>query len=129
MSLLDRILKRPVDYVEGRVEEVRLQLREDASGALAQVAIYLTIGVISTVALILLSVAIAIVLGSWIGLAWGYAIVGGVYVALALGVWMYFRKPENQEWLVGKFRKILASDADEPISPEVIEEEDYPLGY
>lgn len=129
MSLIDRIFKRPVDYVEGRVEEVRAQLREDAAGALAQIAIYLVVVVIATIGIILLSIALAIVLGSWLGLAWGYAIMGGVYGLIATSIWLYFRTPENNTWLVNKMRIILSPEDEEPISPEVMEEEDYPLGY
>ncbi len=129
MSILDRLFKKPVDYVEGRVGEVRSQLREDASDALATLSILLIVAIIAGVSLLLLSIALSIAIGQAIGMIWGYLIVGGLYGLGAFLFWRYYQKPENKMRLKKRIHAAITPE-EKPIEPETLtEDKDYPLEY
>lgn len=105
--MLGRILQKPVNYVEGRVDEVRHQLKEDASEALAIAGIYIVLALILLLGILLISISLSYLLGTWIGTHWGFLIVGLLYLFAGLLYWNYFRKPENQLAIKQRVEKVV----------------------
>jgi len=76
------------EYVEVRVEDAKLRLAERSSGLVANVIAKIIVILAFSVALIFLSIALAIALANWWGQMWlGFLAVGGIYVLLGLMVW------------------------------------------
>ncbi len=94
--MLSRILQKPVDYVEGRVDEVRSQLKEDASEALALAGIYIVLALILLLGILMISISLAYLLGTWLGTHWGFLIIGLLYIIGGAVYWLHFKNPDNQ---------------------------------
>jgi hypothetical protein len=76
------------EYVEVRVEEVRLKVAEHSSGLIANLMARIMIFLAFCLALIFASIAMGIALGNWWGsLALGFLAVCGIYLILAWVIW------------------------------------------
>ena len=76
------------EYVEVRVEEVRLKVAEQSSGLIANLMARIMIFLAIILALIFASIALGIVLGNWWGKMWlGFLVVCGIYLLLAWIIW------------------------------------------
>ncbi len=76
------------EYVEVRVEEVRLKVAEQSSGLIANLMARIIIFLAFAMTIIFASVSLAIALGNWWG-SWGFGFlaVAGIYLLLAWLVW------------------------------------------
>jgi hypothetical protein len=76
------------EYVNTRVESAKLTLAEKSSAMIANLAAGMVVAVVFLFFLIFAGIALALVLGEWIGQNWaGFGIVAGIYGLLAIIVW------------------------------------------
>jgi fatty acid desaturase len=76
------------EYVEVRVEEIRLKVAEKSSGLIANLMARIMVFIGLCLAVLFASVALAISLGNWWGsLGLGFLAVGGLYLVLAWVIW------------------------------------------
>lgn len=76
------------EYVEVRVEDAKLRLAERSSGLVANLIARIVVILAFSVALIFLSIALAIALANWWGQMWlGFLVVGGLYILIGWLVW------------------------------------------
>jgi len=117
MSLFSRLFQGPVNYVDHKVDEVRGEVRAELAKALASVSIYLILGVAALLAIIFLSISLAIGIALWTGIYYlGFLIMGIIY---GIAAWMFVRLSKNEEYmekLRDRFRVIL--------EPPIREEDD-----
>jgi hypothetical protein len=78
------------------VDEVRSQLKEDASEALAIAGIYIVLALILLLGILMISISLAYLLGTWLGTHWGFLIIGTLYIIGGAFYWLYFKNPDNQ---------------------------------
>lgn len=107
--------------MEGRVDEVRHQLREDASEGLAIAIIYIALACLLLLGLLMISISSAYLIGMWIGPTWGFLVVGVLYMIVAGIYWNHFRKEENQAWV--KERMAAFMKGSKQNSVEILEED------
>ena len=76
------------EYIDVRVEEAKLRLAEKSSGLVANLIARIIVIVAFSLALVFLSIALAIVLANWWGQMWlGFLVVGSIYILLGWLVW------------------------------------------
>jgi ABC-type uncharacterized transport system fused permease/ATPase subunit len=76
------------EYVDIRVEDAKLRLAEKSSGLVANLIARIVVIVAFSLALVFLSIALAIGLANWWGQMWlGFLVVGGIYIFLGWLVW------------------------------------------
>lgn len=76
------------EYVNTRIDEVKLSAAEKSSVVIANVVAGVVAGLIFLFFLGFASVALALWLGAWIGKEWaGFLIVAGVYLVIGIVVW------------------------------------------
>lgn len=76
------------NYVNTRIESAKLSLAEKGSGLVATLVAALVVAVVFLFFIIFTGIAVALLLGIWIGKLWaGFLIVAGVYLLIAVIVW------------------------------------------
>lgn len=76
------------DYVNNRIELVKLTAAEKSSSVVAVLIAGLVIAAIFTFFIVFAGVALALVLGEWMGKTWaGLLIVAGLYLLLGIIIW------------------------------------------
>lgn len=76
------------EYVNIRIEEVKLNAAEKSSLVIANVAAGLVVAFVFLFFLVLASIALSIGIGEWIGKMWaGFLIVSGLYLLTGIIVW------------------------------------------
>lgn len=88
---LDGLMNNLTGYVEGRVELMKYELKEDLARGLAKVSIVMLAALLFTFFLIFLSVAVAFKLSESLGTFTGFGIVAAFYLLLLAGI-ILFRK-------------------------------------
>jgi hypothetical protein len=76
------------EYVNTRIESVKLNAAEKSSAVIANVAAGLVVAAVFFFFIVFAGIALAFGLGEWIGKTWaGFLIVAGLYLLLGILVW------------------------------------------
>ena len=102
---LDSVVEHLTGYVEARIELTKMELKEDIAKSLSKVLLFILLGVVSTLFILLFSIAMAYLLAESVGLFGGFAIVAGFY--LLLGVLLFAFKATISEKLQDQFVQIM----------------------
>jgi hypothetical protein len=81
---LDSLIENLTGYVETRIELTKMEIREDLSRGLSKFLLFILLGVVFTLFVILISIAIAHLIAKSTGAFGGFAIVAGFYLLLGL---------------------------------------------
>lgn len=77
------------DYVDTRLDSVKLSVAEKTSAVLANVLAGMVVALVFVCFVFFGSIALALLLGSWLGAWWlGFLIVAGIYLLLGLITWL-----------------------------------------
>lgn len=95
MSFFSRLLKRPVHFVESKVDQVKDDVRKEIADGMAPVTMIVAMAVLSLIVIFFLSAGLALYLNVVLETTYGgFLIVGGFYVLL-LGILIYLRNNED----------------------------------
>ncbi|MGB5007361.1 MAG: phage holin family protein [Ferruginibacter sp.] len=76
------------EYVNTRIESTKLTVAEKSSAIIANLAAGMVVAIVFLFFIIFAGIALALVLGEWIGVNWaGFLIVAGIYLLIAIIVW------------------------------------------
>ncbi|MFM9911672.1 MAG: phage holin family protein [Chitinophagaceae bacterium] len=76
------------DYVNTRIESVKLQAAEKTSGVIANIIAGVVVAVVFLFFIVFSSIALSVGLGEWIGKPWaGYLMVAFLYLLIGIVVW------------------------------------------
>ena len=90
-SLIDQIK----EYLETKIELTRLKTIDKAADVLSSVIVMVSIVFLGSLFIIFISIAMALILGNWLGAAhYGFLIIGGFYALLLLLI--YWRR---EKWI------------------------------
>ncbi len=81
---LETLIENLTGYVETRIELTKIEIKEDLAKGLAKVAVFMLIGSVLILFVILISVAVAFLIGQSVGTFGGFTIVAGFYLLLGL---------------------------------------------
>ncbi len=81
---LDGLVNNLTGYLEGRIELVKYEMKEDLARALAKVSLLMLSALLFTFFLVFVSVAVAFKLGESLGAFGGFGIVAAFYFLLLL---------------------------------------------
>jgi tetrahydromethanopterin S-methyltransferase subunit E len=81
---LDGLVNNLNDYVETRIELLKYEIKEDVARAIAKASIFLVLMLLAGLVVVFLSVAAALLLGTYVGTSAGFAIISGFYLLLIL---------------------------------------------
>ena len=84
---LDSLVNNLTGYIETRIELMKVEVKEELAKALAKVAIFLLVAFFILIFVLFLSVALAAYLTTIAGKFGGFAIVGGIYLTMAVLVY------------------------------------------
>ncbi len=85
---VETLIDHTKDYLNVRVDEVKLTLAEKAAGVIAVVITGSAISLVFVFCLFFCSVSAAIALGSWLHKPWlGFLLIGSAYFVLGLIAW------------------------------------------
>lgn len=77
------------EYITTRIESAKLHTAEKSAVIIANIIAGLIVSLVFLLFIILASISLALVLGSWIGKLWaGFLIMAGFYLLAAIIVWM-----------------------------------------
>lgn len=88
---LDGLIESIKKYIETRIELLKIEIQEDVAKAIAHGLIYLLMGTGLVLFIFFISLALAMLLGDYLGYFWGFSIVAGIYLIIALVLYL-FRK-------------------------------------
>ena len=86
---LDSLIENITGYVEARIELTKLELKEDVAKTLSKVLLFMLMGVVFTLFIVLISVAVAHLLAHSVGAFGGFAIVAGFYLLVSVVVFAF----------------------------------------
>ena len=76
------------DYVNTRIESVKLGVAEKSSAIIANLVAGAVVAALFLFFLVFAGIAAGLLLGVWVGKAWlGFLIVAGIYLLLAIIIW------------------------------------------
>ncbi len=76
------------EYINTRIEAVKLSAAEKTSAIVANVIARIMVALLFVFFLVLASIALALVLGQWMGAIWaGFLVVAGLYLLACITVW------------------------------------------
>lgn len=81
---LDSLVNNLTGYVETRIELMKVEVKEDLAKVLAKVVIFLLVAFFTIIFVLFLSIAMAAYLATVVGEFGGFAIVGGIYLIVAI---------------------------------------------
>jgi hypothetical protein len=94
---LDTLIENLTGYVETKVELIKVEVKQDIRGAIANAITYLIIAFVFAMVLLLLSIGTAMVLAQRLGNFWGFGIVAAFY--LVAGIILFARRePMSKEF-------------------------------
>ena len=86
---LEELADTVKEYVNTRIEAVKLSAAEKTSAVMANVLAGVVVALVFVFFVIFASVALSLGLGEWIGKTWaGFLIVAGLYLLIGIVVWM-----------------------------------------
>ena len=86
---LESLIENLTGYVESRIELTKMEIREDLAKGLSNFLLFILLGVVLTLFVILISIAIAHLIAKSTGAVGGFAIVAGFYLLLGLLVFAF----------------------------------------
>lgn len=89
---LDGLFDSVTGYVEARIEILKIEIKEDVSKAIAAALIFALIGIGLVLFVFFVSLALAVKLGEYLGGFEGFAIVAGLYLLIALLIFVFRKK-------------------------------------
>lgn len=89
---LDGLVSNLTGYVEGRIELMKLEIKEDLARGLAKVSLIILAALLFTFFMIFISVAVAFKLSESMGEFNGFGIVAAFYLVFLVGI-ILFRNP------------------------------------
>jgi hypothetical protein len=102
-NALGDLLESVDDYLETRIDLLKLKTVDKSSDIISSLASGLVILVIITFGIILLNIGLSIWLGNLMGhMGYGFFVVGGFYTVLAIVLFGFKRK-----WLKGPFNDMI----------------------
>ena len=81
---LDGLIESLTGYIESRIELTKLEIKEDIAMGLAKVLLAILLGVVFTLFIILISIAVAHLIAKSLGAFGGFAIVAGFYLIVGM---------------------------------------------
>ena len=84
---MDSLIENITGYVETRIELLKIEMKEEVAKSLAKALVYAVILALSTLFILLISMAVAYKIGETLGTFGGFAIVAGVYLLAGLLVY------------------------------------------
>jgi len=86
---LEELADTVKEYVNTRIEAVKLSAAEKTSAVMANVLAGVVVALVFVFFVIFASVALSLGVGEWIGKTWaGFLIVAGLYLLIGIVVWM-----------------------------------------
>lgn len=102
MSILANLIRRPINYVEHRIESAKESIREEISEKVSQLIILAALGILMFFFTLFISIGLAMYLNVVLETpVWGYFIVAGIYL-LIFGILFLIR---NKDYLARKSRQ------------------------
>ncbi|MBK7434341.1 MAG: phage holin family protein [Chitinophagaceae bacterium] len=102
------------DYVNTRIDEVKLSTAEKSSAIIANILAGIVVAVVFLFFFIFGSMALAYGLGEWIGKTWaGFLIVSGLYLLIGIVVWAGRGKLIRLPIMNAMLRQLFKNDEDE----------------
>jgi hypothetical protein len=86
---MDSLIENITGYVETRIELLKMDIKEEVSKSVAKALVYVVIVALTTLFILLISMAGAYKIAESVGTSGGFAIVAGVYLLLALLVFAF----------------------------------------
>jgi uncharacterized membrane protein YqjE len=81
---VDSFINNLTGYLETRIELLKVEAKEELSKGLSNVLVFLLLAFVFALVIVFFSVAIALVIGEYLGNRSGFAIVGGIYLVLGI---------------------------------------------
>lgn len=76
------------DYVNARIDAIKLSIAEKVSAVLANILAGLVVAFVFLLFVILLSIGLSLIIGIWVGHTWaGFLIVAALYLLIGILVW------------------------------------------
>jgi len=85
---LEGLVHNLTGYVETRMELLKLELREDLAKTLSKLIVFSAISLMTLMFIFFISTAAAYMIGTYLGMFAGFAIVAAFYLAIALLLWL-----------------------------------------
>jgi len=102
------------EYVNTRIESVKLSAAEKTSGVIANVLAGIVVALVFLFFVIFASVALSLGLGEWIGKTWaGFLIVAGLYLLIGIIVWAARGKMIRLPLMNAMIRQLSGNDEEE----------------
>ncbi len=99
------------EYINNRIRLMKLSVAEKSSSLIANIAAAIIAAVFLVFFLLLASVALSLVLGTWIGKLWaGFLIVAGVYLLIGIIIWKGRRSIIQQPVMNSIIQQLFKSD-------------------
>lgn len=77
------------EYLDVRLDAVKMNVAEKTSAVIANVLAGIAVALVFFLFMVMVSVALAYILGDWMGKTWaGFLAVAGLYMLLGMIVWM-----------------------------------------
>lgn len=93
MSLLSRVIRKPVNFVEHQVQKVKDNIREEVSEKVSKLILIISLGVLMLFAVLFTSIGLAAYVNQILeSEVYGYFIVAGIYVLLFTILFVIRRK-------------------------------------
>jgi uncharacterized membrane protein YqjE len=86
---LDSLIENLTGYVETRIELTKMEIREDLARGLSKFLLFILLGVVLTLFVVLISIAVAHLIARSTGTVGGFAIVAGFYLLLGLLIFAF----------------------------------------
>lgn len=81
---LDNLVSNLTGYIETRVELMKEEVKEELAKAVAKLSLMLILIATFTLFIVFISVTLALFIAKYTGTIWGFAIVAGLYLLIAL---------------------------------------------
>lgn len=89
---LDGLIESTKKYVEARIELLKVEIQEDVSKGISTGLVFLLIAAGFVLFIFFMSMALAMLLGEYVGDFGGFAIVAGAYLLMALILFLVRKK-------------------------------------
>jgi uncharacterized membrane protein YqjE len=77
---VDSLISNLTGYVETRIELLKVEAKEELSKGLSNVIVFLLLAFVFALVVVFISVSLAFLIGVWVGVIGGFAIVAGIYL-------------------------------------------------
>ena len=103
---LEGLIDHLTGYVETRIQLMKYEIREEVAEAIANAIVYFVLGLAAFIFLLLASVTAALFIGEAIGYSWGFMIVSGFYLVVALVI--FLMRKDIEKVVEARVKKSLA---------------------